>query len=96
MKAWYEAIWDTEGNGSARIKESERREMLSWLSQRSGFTHDEISRRLGHQLEAMFSDFEEEYGSVKVEDLKAQYMSHVCIQEDSQNSIDSVPRDGVD
>jgi len=59
-----------------------KKELLSWLSHRSGFTEEEISNRLGHALEAMFQEFVNEYGSVHVDDLEARYITHLCIKSD--------------
>lgn len=86
LKAWYEQIWESTDHSvdqaPVKIKESERNEMLSWLSQRTGFTKDEISRRLGAHLEAMFREFEDEYGAVSPDGLSAQFVTHVCLRED--------------
>lgn len=87
LRVWYKQIRESSEHGAlqgpVKIKESERQELLAWLSQRTGFTPDEISNRLGLQLEAMFREFEEEYGSVDPDDLKVQYITHVCIRDES-------------
>ncbi len=48
---------------------------LDWLSQQSGLTTNEISKRLGETLEALFMEIENEYGRVAKKDLDPRYMN---------------------
>ena len=50
---------------SLSMKES----FLSWLSDRTGLTNYEISRKLEHTLENLFGEIESEYGKVSSKDL---------------------------
>jgi hypothetical protein len=45
------------------------------LSQQSGLTTNEISKRLGETLEALFMEIENEYGRVAKKDLDPRYMN---------------------
>ena len=53
---------------------------LNWLSDRTGFTNYEISLKLGHILENLFSEIEKEYGEVSSKDLDPRYIDLFLIQ----------------
>jgi hypothetical protein len=68
FKRFFNDLWadrDKPYKTSLSMKES----FLSWLSDRTGLTNDEISRKLGHTLENLFGEIESEYGKVSSKDL---------------------------
>jgi hypothetical protein len=83
VRAWFETLWvpGCRGvdQGRGVIRDEEKQAMLAWLARRTGFTEEEISRRMGSSLEAMFQNVENEYGTVRMADLDARYLSHLCI-----------------
>ncbi|GAB6095471.1 hypothetical protein JCM14469_17230 [Desulfatiferula olefinivorans] len=86
VRAWFDRLW-TPGprgvdRGLGRIRDEEKQAMLTWLALRTGFTEEEISRRMGSTLEALFRNLESEYGTVQAGDLDARYLVHLCIAPD--------------
>ena len=53
---------------------------LSWLSHSTGLSNFEISRKLGHTLERLFSEIESEYGEVSSEDFDPRYINLFLIK----------------
>jgi len=53
---------------------------LSWLSDRTGFANYEISRKLGHTLENLFSEIQSEYGDVSSKDFDPKHIDLFLIQ----------------
>jgi len=51
-----------------------------WLSERTGFANYEISRKLGHTLENLFSEIQNEYGDVSSKDFDPRYIDLFLIQ----------------
>ena len=68
FKRFFNNLWagrDKPYKTSLSMKES----FLSWLSDSTGLTNHEISRKLGHTLENLFGEIESEYGKVSSKDL---------------------------
>ena len=68
FKLFFNDLWagrDKPYKTSLSMKES----FLSWLSDRTGLTNYEISRKLEHALENLFGEIESEYGKVSSKDL---------------------------
>jgi hypothetical protein len=63
-----------------KIKQSLKESFLSWLSDRTGFANYEISRKLGHALENLFSEIQSEYGDVSSKDFDPRYIDLFLIQ----------------
>lgn len=63
-----------------KIKQSMKESFLNWLSDRTGFENYEISRKLGHTLENLFSEIQSEYGDVSPKDLDPRYIDLFLIQ----------------
>ena len=63
-----------------KIRLPMKESFLSWLSDRSGFTTYEISRKLGHALENLFSEIENQYGEVSSKDFDPRYIDLFLIQ----------------
>lgn len=61
---------DTTRQTNLSIKET----LLAWLSEASGLSPFDISRRLGATLERLFQEIENELGSVSEEDLDPKYI----------------------
>ncbi len=47
---------------------------LNWLSDKTGLTHYEITKKLGQTLENLFNEIESEYGAVSNEDIDPRYI----------------------
>lgn len=60
--------------GSRRIKTGMKKSFLDWLCERSGLSDFEITDRLGHVLEALFAEIEDEYGRVDVAELDPRFI----------------------
>jgi len=63
-----------------KIRRSMKELFLSWLSDRTGFTNYEISRKLGQTLENFFGEIENEYGEVSSKDFDPRYINLFLIQ----------------
>jgi len=58
-----------------KIKLPMKESFLSWLSELTGFTNYDISRKLGHVLENLFGEIENEYGEVSSKDFDPRYIN---------------------
>jgi len=82
FKNVFSELWETGERGVEQvgvILESAKKDFLGFLSRRSGFTEEEISKRLGSLLENLFRDIEKEYGSVADKNLDPRYLAHFCV-----------------
>ncbi len=69
---FFAALWagtEQPGKISMVMKDS----FLTYLSGATGLTGSEITRIMGHTIENLFSEIEDEYGGVAVEDVRAGY-----------------------
>ena len=60
---------------------------LGWLSDRASLTNYEISGKLGHTLENLFSEIESEYGKVSSKDLDPRYIHLFLIETNKSRAI---------
>ena len=73
FKRLLDDLW-TDNKKPYKIRRSMKESFLSWLSDRTGFANYEISRKLGHTLENLFSEIQNEYGEVSRKDLDPRYI----------------------
>jgi hypothetical protein len=63
-----------------KIRGPMKESFLSWLSNSTGLSNFEISRKLGQTLEQLFSGIESEYGEVSSEDFDPRYIDLFLIK----------------
>jgi hypothetical protein len=73
FKRLFDDLW-ADNKKPYKIKRSMKESFLSWLSDRTGLANYEISRKLGHTLENLFSEIQNEYGKVSRKDLDPRYI----------------------
>lgn len=82
FRTFFSELWEAGDRGVDQrgvIHESAKKDFLQFLSRRSGFTEEEISKNLGASLENLFRDIEKEYGSVSDKNLDPRYLAHFCV-----------------
>ena len=79
FKRLFDDLWANKKK-PYKIKRSMKESFLSWLSDRTGFANYEISRKLGHTLENLFSEIQSEYGEVPSKDFDPRYIDLFLIQ----------------
>lgn len=79
FKRLFDDLWANKKK-PYKIRRSMKESFLSWLSERTGFANYEISRKLGHALENLFSEIQSEYGDVSSKDLDPKYIDLFLIQ----------------
>ena len=79
FKRLFDDLWANKKK-PYKIRRSMKESFLSWLSERTGFANYEISRKLGHTLENLFSEIQNEYGEVSSKDLDPKYIDLFLIQ----------------
>jgi len=79
FKRLFDDLWANKKK-PYKIKRSMKESFLSWLSDRTGFANYEISRKLGHTLENLFSEIQSEYGEVSSKDFDPRYIDLFLIQ----------------
>lgn len=82
FRTFFIELWEAGDRGVDQggvIQESAKKDFLQFLSRRSGFTEEEISKNLGASLENIFRDIEKEYGSVSDSNLDPRYLVHFCV-----------------
>ncbi|MBW1727594.1 MAG: hypothetical protein JRJ62_08430 [Deltaproteobacteria bacterium] len=75
----FDGLW-ADKKKPYKIRRSMKESFLSWLSEQTGLTDYEISGKLGHTLENLFSEIENEYGEVSSKDLDPRYINLFLIQ----------------
>jgi hypothetical protein len=76
LKAFFRILFGT-GAKPRRVEERMRQSFWNWLILRSGLAAAEIRDQVGTVLDNLFREFENEYGSVSIEDLDPRYVRHV-------------------
>ena len=79
FKRLFDDFWE-DNKKPYKIKRSMKESFLSWLSDRTGFANYEISRKLGHTLENLFSEIQSEYGDVSSKDFDPRYIDLFLIK----------------
>jgi hypothetical protein len=79
FKRLFDDLWANKKK-PYKIRRSMKEAFLSWLSERTGFANYEISRKLGHTLENLFSEIQSEYGEVSSKDFDPKYIDLFLIQ----------------
>ncbi|MBW2681439.1 MAG: hypothetical protein JRD01_11975 [Deltaproteobacteria bacterium] len=79
FKRLFDDLWANKKK-PYKIRRSMKESFLSWLSERTGFANYEISRKLGHTLENLFSEIQNEYGDVSSKDFDPKYIDLFLIQ----------------
>jgi len=79
FKRLFDDLWANKKK-PYKIRRSMKESFLSWLSERTGFANYEISRKLGHTLENLFSEIQNEYGDVSSKDFDPRYIDLFLIQ----------------
>jgi hypothetical protein len=75
----FDGLW-ADKKKPYKIRRSMKESFLSWLSEQTGLTDYEISGKLGHTLENLFSEIENEYGEVSSKDFDPRYINLFLIQ----------------
>lgn len=79
FKRLFDDLWANKKK-PYKIRRSMKESFLSWLSDRTGFANYEISRKLGHTLENLFSEIQSEYGDVSSKDFDPKHIDLFLIQ----------------
>ena len=74
FRNFFEDLWQPDQK-PPRIKTAMKTSFLNWLCERSGLSDFEITDRIGHVLEALFEEIEDEYGRVEATELNPKYIS---------------------
>ncbi len=74
FRNFFEDLWQSDKK-SPRIKTEMKTSFLNCLCKRSGLSDFEITDRIGHVLEALFEEIEDEYGRVDATELNPRYIS---------------------
>ena len=73
FNVFFDRLWEIPAP-PRKISRATREAFLGWLAQRSGLADFEISERLGHSLEALFTLLENELGGVARQDLDPRFI----------------------
>jgi hypothetical protein len=82
FKKFFNDLWagkDKPHKTRRTMKES----FLNWLSDKTGFTHYEITQNLGQTLENLFNEIESELGEVSGKDLDPRYINLFLVNDHS-------------
>jgi hypothetical protein len=66
-------LWQLEEK-YPRIKDEIKTSFLKWLSERTGLEDFEITNQIGHALENLFSEIEDQYGRVESDQLDPKFI----------------------
>jgi hypothetical protein len=66
-------LWQLEEE-YPRIKDEIKTSFLKWLSERTGLEDFEITNQIGHALENLFSEIEDQYGRVESDQLDPKFI----------------------
>jgi len=79
FKLFFNGLWEGK-KPSRRIRMTAKADFLNWLSSRSGFSEEDLRRKVGSGLESLFSRIESEYAKVSAKDLDARYIHLFLVQ----------------
>lgn len=80
FKPFFNDLWA----GKDRLRKTRpamKESFLSWVADRTGRTHHEITQKLGRTLENLFNEIESEYGAVSDRDLDPKYIRLFLIKQ---------------
>ena len=78
FKAFFPTLW--KGKTLPRkIAQKAKEDFLNWIASESGLKEDEIAHRMGHVLEALFKEMEDELGTVSENNLDPRYIRHFLL-----------------
>jgi len=73
---------ETKDEGKDRkIGKPVKESFLNWLSKKTGLQDHKISQNLGPTLENLFTEIENEYGTVSIKELDPRYVYHFLLEE---------------
>ncbi len=81
FKNFFNDLW-TGKDKPRKTRRTMKESFLDWLSDKTGFTHYEITQKLGQTLENLFNEIESEVGEVSREDLDPKYIHLFLINPD--------------
>ena len=79
FEAFYEALWD-KSKTPIKISGTLKTGCLEYLSHKTGLKTYEISDEMGHILECLFAEIEEEYGAVSFGNIQPEYVHHFLLK----------------
>jgi hypothetical protein len=81
FKNFFNDLW-TGKDKPRKTRRTMKESFLDWLSEKTGFTHHEITQKLGQTLENLFNEIESEVGEVSRKDLDSRYIHLFLINPD--------------
>jgi hypothetical protein len=78
LKRFFDELW-IAGDSWRKISQITREKFLAFLSEQTGQSREDISKQLGHNLENLFDELENEYGKVAREELDPRYIHHFLV-----------------
>jgi hypothetical protein len=82
FKNFFNDLW-TGKDKPRKTRRSMKESFLDWLSDKTGFTHYEITQKLGQPLENLFNEIESEVGEVSRKDLDPRYINLFFVNDHS-------------
>jgi len=82
FKNFFNDLW-TGKDKPRKTRRTMKESFLDWLSDKTGFTHYEITQKLGQTLENLFNEIESEVGEVSRKDLDPRYINLFFVNDHS-------------
>lgn len=79
---FFDDLWEIE-NQQCHIGQSMKDKFLTFLSDQTGQSSEDISQKLGYSLENLFNELENEYGKVARKDLDPRYIHLFLVDGDA-------------
>lgn len=85
FNSFFDELW-ADRDQPRTISLPMKKSFLDLLAGQTGLTHSEITLRVGHTLENLFNELEEEYGNVSKKDLDPRYILLFLIETKKKNT----------
>jgi hypothetical protein len=73
LKRFFDDLWELE-DPPRHIRLFMKEKLLTFLSDQTGQSNEDISQKLGYSLENLFNELENEYGGIERKDLDSKYI----------------------
>jgi len=73
LKRFFDDLWELE-DPLRHIRLFMKEKLLTFLSDQTGQSNEDISQKLGYSLENLFNELESEYGGIERKDLDSKYI----------------------
>lgn len=79
LNRFFDDLWETD-DPPRKIRQGMKEKFLTFLSDQTGRSREDISQKLGYSLENLFDELQSEYGKVEGKEIDPRYIHHFLVK----------------